>query len=444
MSDISLPNGWGEQPLSSLIAKLESGVSVNAEDRACGADEIGVLKTSCVNGGRFEPRENKVVLKRSEILRAELNPRKGSILVSRMNTFDLVGENAYVDRDYSNLFVPDRLWQTVLRSDDTTSAKWLSFVIRSPLFRHSVSNAATGTSGSMKNISQWSYLAIQVRVPPLPEQRKIARILTAVDSLIEKTEALIAKYQAIKQGMMHDLFTRGVDEHGHLRPPYEEAPELYKQSELGWIPREWETRSLNELVSPGRPIAYGILMPGYGHPGGVPVIKVKDIKNGVVDENDLLLTSPEIDFAYRRSRVKSGDLLFTIRGTVGRTALVPPSLAGANITQDTARIAIVGSDVRFLRGYLNMPYPRRFIECHTLGVAVQGINLRDVRRIRIAFPQAKEQERLGNILDTLEYVICQEQEQLAKLAKKQIGLMQDLLTGRVGVKVGEAEEVSRV
>lgn len=277
-------------------------------------------------------------------------------------------------------------------------------------------------------------------LPPTPEQGKIARILTTLDNLIERTEALIAKYQAIKQGMMHDLFTRGVDEHGHLRPPYEEAPELYKQSDLGWIPKEWVTKTLNELISPGRPIVYGILMPGYGHPGGVPVIKVKDIKNGMVDESDLLLTSPEIDFAYCRSRVKSGDLLFTIRGTVGRTALVPPSLSGANITQDTARIAVVGGDVRFVRGYLNMPYPKRFIECHTLGVAVQGINLRDVRRIRIAFPPAKEQELLGNVLDILESVSYREQEQLAKLAKKKIGLMHDLLTGKVRVKVDEAEE----
>ena len=67
-----------------------------------------------------------------------------------------------------------------------------------------------------------------------------------MDNLIEKTEALIAKYQAIKQGMMHDLFTRGVDEHGHLRPTHDEAPELYKQSELGWIPKEWEVSPLGE------------------------------------------------------------------------------------------------------------------------------------------------------------------------------------------------------
>jgi len=71
-----------------------------------------------------------------------------------------------------------------------------------------------------------------LQLPLVPEQRKIARILTTLDGLIEKTEALIAKYQAVKQGMMHDLVTRGIDAHGHLRPHQSESPDLYKPSEL--------------------------------------------------------------------------------------------------------------------------------------------------------------------------------------------------------------------
>ena len=73
-----------------------------------------------------------------------------------------------------------------------------------------------------------------------PEQRKIARILTTLENLIEKTESLIAKYQAIKQGMMNDLFTRGADDHGNLRPTRAEAPYLYEETPLGWIPKDWE------------------------------------------------------------------------------------------------------------------------------------------------------------------------------------------------------------
>jgi len=83
----------------------------------------------------------------------------------------------------------------------------------------------------------------------ITEQRKIAKILTTVDNLIEKTETLIAKYQSIKQGMMHELFTRGVDANGQLRPPVDESPELYKESELGWIPKGWEIVSIEDVAT---------------------------------------------------------------------------------------------------------------------------------------------------------------------------------------------------
>ena len=83
----------------------------------------------------------------------------------------------------------------------------------------------------------------------LPEQRKIARILSTVDVVIEKTEAAIAKYEAIKKGMMADLFTRGIDvATGKLRPRYEDAPELYKETELGWVPKEWEVPRIGDLA----------------------------------------------------------------------------------------------------------------------------------------------------------------------------------------------------
>ncbi len=86
--------------------------------------------------------------------------------------------------------------------------------------------------------------------PPLPHQRKIARILTTVDNIIEKTESAIEKYNAIKQGMMHDLFTRGIDiKTGKLRSSYEDAPELYKETELGMIPKEWDICVLNDYCS---------------------------------------------------------------------------------------------------------------------------------------------------------------------------------------------------
>ncbi|MCJ2373762.1 restriction endonuclease subunit S [Pseudomonas sp. RGM 3321] len=289
------------------------------------------------------------------------------------------------------------------------------------------------TSTGIPGLNRRDVYELEVYRPKFGERRKIAQILDILDTAIRETEALIDKLKAVKQGLLHDLLTRGVGTNGQLRPPQSEAPQLYKESPLGWIPREWEAVELNQLIDPKRPVVYGILMPGYGYPGGVPVVKVKDIYDGKIHLNDLLLTSPKIDREYSRSRLKAGDLLFTIRGTVGRTAFVPPVLDSANITQDTARLAVVGTDARYLRAYLGMAVPSRFIATHTLGVAVQGINLRDVRRIPIARPSALEAKAIADEIQSQEQRLESESLSAAKLRRAKAGLMGDLLTGRVCV-----------
>lgn len=294
---------------------------------------------------------------------------------------------------------------------------------------------ALGIGSTFLEVNKRDTVRFEVLVPPtLDQQYQIAEILSTVDEAIEQTETLIAKMQQIKAGLMHDLFTRGVTKDGQLRPPREEAPYLYKESPLGWIPKEWEHGILNDIISPARPIVYGILMPGQGVPGGVPVIKVKDIIDGIVNDDDLLLTSQDIDEEYQRSKLKKGDILLTIRGTVGRLALVPPHLDQANITQDTARIGVVLGYPEFYRFYLETDQPRQYFAVNTLGVAVQGINLRDVRMTPVPIPQIIEQfsiaQRLKNAIET----IRANEKSLGKLLNTKKGLMHDLLTGRVRVK----------
>jgi type I restriction enzyme S subunit len=93
---------------------------------------------------------------------------------------------------------------------------------------------------------------LRIPLPPPDHQKAIAEILSRVDEAIEQTEVLIAKTQQIKAGLMHDLFTRGVTPDGHLRPPRAEAPKLYKESPLGWIPKEWDADRLSDKRGPNR------------------------------------------------------------------------------------------------------------------------------------------------------------------------------------------------
>ena len=270
-------------------------------------------------------------------------------------------------------------------------------------------DSSTGVPGLNRN----DVYELSVFEPPTADEKsQIAAVLDTIDTTIRQTETIIEKLKQVKQGLLHDLLTRGIDANGELRPPQSEAPHLVDQR---------------------RPVVYGILMPGQGHEGGVPVVKVKDIVGGRILLDQLLLTSPAIDQEYKRSRLAPGDLLFTIRGSVGRTAFVPGQLEGANITQDTARVGITGVDARFVREYLAMPSPVRFIATHTLGVAVQGINLRDVRRIPIAVPRADEAKAIADMLDAASDRIATEALEAQKLTIAKSGLMDDLLTGRVRV-----------
>ena len=263
------------------------------------------------------------------------------------------------------------------------------------------------------------------------DQTTIARILRALDTRIEATEGLIAKQERVRAGLMQDLFTRGVDEHGQLRQPRHQAPHLYHQTGVGWLPLGWEALTFERLVDPKRPISYGILMPGHHVHDGVPVIKVRDIRGGEIMQRGLLRTSKKIDAEYARSRLKENDLLMTIRGTVGRTAIVPSELTGANITQDTARLAIAHGSSEFFREFLSSHAASLYLQNNTLGQAVQGINLRDVKSMLAPSPTEGEQSVIADRLKSHRRFLGALSTELQVLRLQKSGLMQDLLTGTV-------------
>ena len=154
------------------------------------------------------------------------------------------------------------------------------------------------------------------------------------------------------------------------------------------------------MIEAGRPITYGILKPGSGFPGGIPVVKVKDMRDGIIDQSDLLLTSPEIDAQYQRSKLRKGDLLISIRGSVGRMAEVPENLENANITQDTARLTIDAAYNKvYVRGVLESAPLQLEMERNIRGVAVKGINIGFLRELQIPVCARTVQDRLAALYE---------------------------------------------
>ncbi|MDI3274316.1 restriction endonuclease subunit S [Pseudomonas sp. AL03] len=200
-----IPRSWGVGSIAQYVSALRSGVSVNAEDRVHGDDEVGVLKVSCVTGGNFHPHLHKAVPP-EELERVSEPVLGGRIIVSRANTPALVGESAYVDAAWPKLFLPDKLWQ-IEPSELPHSVKWLAFYLQCPFVRQAISKAATGTSGSMKNITQPAFLGIRMPLVPLAEQERIAVILSAVTSKIDMLNRKQEYFQNLKRGLMQKLLT---------------------------------------------------------------------------------------------------------------------------------------------------------------------------------------------------------------------------------------------
>jgi type I restriction enzyme S subunit len=196
---------WAESPLSNFILSLDAGVSVNSGDsRPANKTEFGVLKTSAITKGQFEPEENKVVLAESELSRLKEPVSGGTIIMCRKNTPTLVGANAYVEASHENLFLPDLLWAAKPR--EGVSMRFLAFILSSDKGRTALSKLAKGSSASMSNITKPDVLAFSVMAPSPPEQQRIADCLTSLDDLIAEHTQKLEALKTHKQGLMQQLF----------------------------------------------------------------------------------------------------------------------------------------------------------------------------------------------------------------------------------------------
>lgn len=166
---------------------------------------------------------------------------------------------------------------------------------------------------------------------------------------------------------------------------------------------EWETVELERLVEPDRGISYGIVQPGAPVDDGVPIVRVSDVRNGRISIADPLRVSPAIEAAYARTRLKGGELLLTLVGTVGEAAIVPVSLAGWNTARAVAVIPVrkeVGS--YWVKIALRSPLAQQIIDSR-LNTTVQAtLNLRDVAQLPIVLPPQREREAIAHILGTLD------------------------------------------
>ncbi|MDA7418305.1 restriction endonuclease subunit S [Xenophilus arseniciresistens] len=286
---------------------------------------------------------------------------------------------------------------------------------------------ASGTT--FLEISGSEFGSIEVPAPSQGEKLQISRILDTLDTAIHETEAIIAKLKAVKQGLLHDLLTRGIDANGELRPPQAEAPHLYNLSPLGWIPNEWAVLPLEQITEV--PICYGIVQVFGFVSNGVPVLAIRDLHGDYT--TGIHRTALSIDAAYPRSRVRPGDVLLSIKGTLGRVSVVPSHFVG-NISRDIALIRPTPTVLpQYLAKMLQSSIGQRLLFSAQVGTTRGEISIAPLRRMEVPVPSVAEQKQLIKLLEASETQIRHEELALKKLRLQKSGLMDDLLTGRVRV-----------
>jgi type I restriction enzyme S subunit len=318
----------------------------------------------------------------------------------------------------------------VLTAKENSSAKFLLYAILSENVSRQIDGLVIGSNYPAINSS--AVRSLKIHAPPKPEQTKIAEILSTVDRAIEQTEALIAKQQRLKTGLMQDLLTRGIDEHGNLRS---EQTHPFKDSPLGRIPVEWEVNRLGALLSSinqGWSPDCDTDSAAHGEWGVLKTTAVlwegyQDYENKGLPPN--LSPRPHLE-------IQTGDLLMTRAGPnsrVGVIAYVYSTRSKLMLSDKIYRLVPTKEiDGRFLCYALSSAGSQRHLSNLKTGMAESQTNISQeiVKALLTVCPPSAEQSLIA---DRLDHILSESKKStavLSKLRSLKTALMQDLLTGR--------------
>lgn len=194
------------------------------------------------------------------------------------------------------------------------------------------------------------------------------------------------------------------------------------------VPNGWNTKPLADIVK--EKISYGIVQAGPHVPDGIPYIKSSDVR-GTINPDALQRTSQEIHFKYRRSSVHPGDIVFSLRGNIGESAIVPASLPEANLTQGTARISVSVEHSNLFHYYqLASEKILNRVNALSKGSTFKEISLEELRKVKVLCAPLPEQKKIAQILSTWDKAITTTEQLLANSQQQKKALMQQLLTGK--------------
>lgn len=213
-------------------------------------------------------------------------------------------------------------------------------------------------------------------------------------------------------------------------------PSAYKETKIGKLPSNWKVVSLEDVADPSATIRYGVVQIGPDTPDGVPIVPIKHIRR--INDATLHRASPDIEAAYAGSRVKGGDVLISVKGTIGEVGVVPAGFEG-NIAREIARIRPTANcDADFLSFQLQADHTQRRIDSKVVGSTRLEFSIHAVKDFLIALPPLPEQRKIAEILRTWDEAI-EKLEALRAAKRDHLTGLQQALLGRGGAFPGHWE-----
>jgi type I restriction enzyme S subunit len=419
-----VPEYWQLKPLK-YVGSAIIGLTYSPDDLVSENEGTLVLRSSNIQNGRIFFGDNVFV--NTKIPRA-LVTRLGDILIcSRNGSRALIGKNALIDS--ASVGISFGAFTTVFRS---SANAFVYYVLNSELFRFQSGRFLTTTINQLTTETLNSF---EIPLPPPAEQLQIASSLdretARIDALIEKKTRFIELLREKRQALITHAVTKGLDPSAKMKDSGVEW--------LGEVPEHWSVKHLKHVVDPNSSITYGIVQAGPEYEGGVPYIRTSDMSGDELPVSGYPLTSPEVDESYARSRVRPGDIVMSIRASVGKCLPVPDELSLANLTQGTAKVSPGQNVTRdFLLEFLNSGAAQVYFELMAKGATFKEITLDALRRTPVLLPPRDEQVGIDRFIalhvGRLDRLVRLSECSVVTLKERRCALITAAVTGQIDLR----------
>ena len=414
-----IPEEWKIDKVSNLKESMHYGITAKSTEQR---SHLRFLRTTDISNFNFDPNDLhycEITGTKPDLSKYYL--KQGDIIVARAGT---VGVSVLVKRDLPNTIFGSYLIKIAFNKD-LIYANFVHYYFQSDIYWNKL-RAAQGST--IKNISLPFLRALLLPVPPLQEQQKIAKILSTADEAIQKVNEEITLTERLEKGLLQTLLTKGI---GHTK---------FKMTEIGEIPEEWDFTKMGhpkvseKMKAGGTPLKS---VKDYYKNGTIPFVKIEDI----VNSSKYLTRTLEFISANGLRNSSSWltpkeSILFSMYASYGEVCINKISVA-----TNQAIISVIPNkenvDVNFL--YYELKNLKNSLKQYIRSTTQSNLNAEIVRGLKIILPPLPEQQKIAEILSMVDNKLELLRKKKTRLEKLKRGLMGDLLTGKVRVKLNKSK-----